>query len=68
MDTTERVYAPSRAAWREWLAEHHATKRKIWLIYHKLGTGKSRVAYVATMVSKLARGLKHPFAAIAHRG
>lgn len=45
MVITESVYVPSRAAWRAWLAEHHASKREVWLIYYKRGTGRPRVEY-----------------------
>jgi Bacteriocin-protection, YdeI or OmpD-Associated len=28
----ETLKAPHRAAWREWLAAHHADKREVWLV------------------------------------
>lgn len=28
----ETLKAPDRAAWREWLATHHAEQREVWLI------------------------------------
>lgn len=45
MEITETVHLTTRAAWRAWLARHHATKREIWLIYYKKSSGKRRVAY-----------------------
>jgi uncharacterized protein YdeI (YjbR/CyaY-like superfamily) len=56
MDITETVYVPSRAAWRAWLARHHASKREIWLIYYKQGTGKPRVAYGEAVEEALCYG------------
>lgn len=35
-DDVQTYHATSRAAWREWLTENHATKQNVWLIiYHK---------------------------------
>jgi len=45
MDITETVYVATRAAWRAWLATHHASKREVWLIYCKKGSGQPRVEY-----------------------
>jgi uncharacterized protein YdeI (YjbR/CyaY-like superfamily) len=45
MHITETIDVRSRAAWRAWLARNHASKREIWLIYYKQGSGKPRVAY-----------------------
>jgi uncharacterized protein YdeI (YjbR/CyaY-like superfamily) len=36
---------PDRAAWRAWLAEHHATSTGVWLIYYKKGSGKPSISY-----------------------
>lgn len=38
MEITETVEPVTRAAWRAWLAEHHARRSEIWLLY---GTGKA---------------------------
>lgn len=45
MEITESVYCATREAWRAWLAKHHTTRREIWLIYYKKGSGRPRVAY-----------------------
>lgn len=45
MHVTETVDVRTRRAWRAWLRKHHATKREIWLIYHKRASGKSRIEY-----------------------
>ena len=34
-DDTPTSFAPDRAAWRAWLAEHHATTPAIWLVMLK---------------------------------
>ena len=41
----KQVYAPNRSAWRQWLAEHHATSPGVWLIYHKKSAGRERLDY-----------------------
>ena len=56
MDVTETVYAASRAAWRAWLKKHHATKREIWLIYYKKGSGKRRLEYAHAVEEALCFG------------
>jgi uncharacterized protein YdeI (YjbR/CyaY-like superfamily) len=45
MDITEAIYLRSRARWRAWLKANHTSKREVWLIYYKQGTGKPRVPY-----------------------
>ena len=37
--------ARTRERWRSWLAKHHASESEVWLIFHKLHTGKPSVAY-----------------------
>ena len=56
MEITETVYAATRAAWRAWLRKHHATKREIWLIYYKKGSGKPRVTYGHAVEEALCYG------------
>ena len=56
MEITESVYAPTRAAWRAWLRKHHASKREIWLIYYKKGSGKPRVEYAHAVEEALCFG------------
>ena len=34
-DGVKTYYAPDRAAWRTWLAEHHATETSVWLIIYR---------------------------------
>ncbi|MBI3046904.1 MAG: YdeI/OmpD-associated family protein [Acidobacteria bacterium] len=35
----------TRAAWRAWLAKHHATASEVWLVFHKAHTGKTSIPY-----------------------
>jgi uncharacterized protein YdeI (YjbR/CyaY-like superfamily) len=56
MEITESIYLRSRAAWRKWLAKHHATSREIWLIYYKRGSGKPRVEYADAVEEALCFG------------
>jgi uncharacterized protein YdeI (YjbR/CyaY-like superfamily) len=41
----ELVDVRTRAAWRSWLAKHHARSSGIWLVFHKRHTGVACVAY-----------------------
>ena len=56
MEVTESLYVATRAALRTWLKKHHATKREIWLIYHKKGSGKPRVDYGPAVEEALCYG------------
>ena len=38
-------HAPSRAAWRQWLIEHHATEKSVWLTIYKKGSNTPSVTY-----------------------
>ena len=42
---TGTLYVTDRAAWRVWLAEHHASAREVWLVYPRKQTGEPRIAY-----------------------
>lgn len=39
------VSASSEAAWRQWLAKHHAKVKAVWLIIYKKGSGVDSVTY-----------------------
>lgn len=39
------VEARTAAAWRAWLAKHHASEPEIWLIFHKRHTNRASIAY-----------------------
>ena len=56
MDIGETVQVTTRAAWRAWLARHHATAREIWFIYNKKASGKPSVAYGDAVEEALCYG------------
>jgi uncharacterized protein YdeI (YjbR/CyaY-like superfamily) len=37
MKIAHSLYIPTRAEWRVWLEEHHASERELWLIFYKNG-------------------------------
>ena len=41
----QELLITSRAQWRAWLAEHHATSGPIWLVTYKKASGKPRITY-----------------------
>jgi uncharacterized protein YdeI (YjbR/CyaY-like superfamily) len=41
----ETLDVPTAEAWHDWLAEHHATASEIWLVFHKVHTGKPSLSY-----------------------
>ena len=46
----------TRAAWRAWLAKHHATVSEVWLVFHKAHTGKPSIEYDASVEEALCYG------------
>ncbi len=53
---TETFYAADRTAWRQWLAEHHANAKEIWLVTYGRGTGKPSVPYLQAVEEALCFG------------
>jgi uncharacterized protein YdeI (YjbR/CyaY-like superfamily) len=51
-----QVHPLSRAAWRQWLVEHHATQTGVWLVFYKKATGKPRVEYDEAVEEALCVG------------
>ncbi|GGG56325.1 YdeI/OmpD-associated family protein [Hymenobacter glacieicola] len=56
LDTLEIVDAPSRAAWRAWLAAHHTRPVGIWLVLYKKGSGPRRLTYAEAVEEALCFG------------
>jgi len=56
MKITQTLTASDRASWREWLAEHGASKSEIWLVYYKAGTGKATISYEDSLEEALCFG------------
>lgn len=56
-DRERETFQPySRAAWRAWLEQHHATSRGIWLIMFKKSSGKPGVSYDEAVEEALCFG------------
>ena len=53
---TETFYPKNRGEWRNWLSQHHATKKEIWLVYYKKHTGKLTVTYQDAVLEALCFG------------
>lgn len=47
---------PDAAAWRAWLAEHHATAPGVWLVLHKKGGDVTALTYAAAVEEALCFG------------
>ncbi|MFD2571238.1 YdeI family protein [Spirosoma soli] len=45
MQTPNAIYAESRAAWRQWLADHHAIEKSVWLKLYKKNSSTPSVTY-----------------------
>ena len=56
VNKSNRYYAPDRASWRQWLLENHASSAGIWLVYYKMGSGKTRVEYADAVEEALCFG------------
>jgi uncharacterized protein YdeI (YjbR/CyaY-like superfamily) len=47
---------PSRRQWRTWLEKHHASQAEVWLIFHKVQTGKKCISYSDALDEALCFG------------
>jgi uncharacterized protein YdeI (YjbR/CyaY-like superfamily) len=45
MKIGETLYVVSRDRWRAWLADHHAGKQEVWLVFCRKGSGKLSLTY-----------------------
>jgi uncharacterized protein YdeI (YjbR/CyaY-like superfamily) len=45
MQITETLLVTFARQWREWLAQHRAECKEIWLIYYKKSSGKRGISY-----------------------
>jgi uncharacterized protein YdeI (YjbR/CyaY-like superfamily) len=52
----DAIHPKSRAQWRRWLERHHARERGVWLVMHKLASGKPRMGYDAAVEEALCWG------------
>lgn len=56
MEIGETLLVHTAAEWREWLAQNHAAKKEIWLIYYKKTSGKSGITYEESVEQALCFG------------
>lgn len=52
----EELVVPDAAAWRAWLAEHHADSPGVWLVLHKKGGDVTALTYAAALDEALCFG------------
>jgi uncharacterized protein YdeI (YjbR/CyaY-like superfamily) len=52
----DSVQPKTRAAWRAWLAKHHARAEGVWLITYKKAAGKPRIEYDEAVEEALCFG------------
>src|SRR6267142_2355484 len=43
--TLKTLDVPTLDQWRNWLAEHHDCESEIWLVFHKIHSGRPTIAY-----------------------
>ncbi|QNH62619.1 YdeI/OmpD-associated family protein [Hymenobacter sediminicola] len=55
-DTYAQAQPASRAEWRHWLAEHHASSPGVWLVYFKKASGQPSVSYAEAVEEALCFG------------
>jgi uncharacterized protein YdeI (YjbR/CyaY-like superfamily) len=55
-DGVKTFHATSRAAWREWLVQNHATEKNVWLIFYKKNSGIPSVYYDESVDEALCFG------------
>ncbi len=56
MEISETLLVTSRQQWREWLTQHHADCKEIWLIYYKKSSGKTGISYEESVEEALCFG------------
>lgn len=56
MEIGETLLVTSRQEWRAWLAQHHAGRREIWLVYYKKDSGKTGISYEESVEEALCFG------------
>jgi uncharacterized protein YdeI (YjbR/CyaY-like superfamily) len=56
MEIGETLEVSQRSAWRQWLAEHGATAKEIWLVLYKPDSGKAQLTYLDAVEEGLCFG------------
>jgi uncharacterized protein YdeI (YjbR/CyaY-like superfamily) len=52
----ERLHPETRAQWRAWLAEHHATSKGVWLVLWRPRSGRTGPTYEDAILEALCFG------------
>ena len=55
-DERDQVHPETRAQWRSWLAEHHATSDGVWLVSWRRQSGRSGPTYEEVVQEALCFG------------
>ncbi|WP_026880381.1 YdeI/OmpD-associated family protein [Hymenobacter norwichensis] len=55
-DSYAQTQPASRAAWRQWLQEHHASGPGVWLVYCKKSSGQPSLTYAEAVEEALCFG------------
>ncbi|WP_400193492.1 YdeI family protein [Hymenobacter sp. B81] len=50
------VTAADRQQWRQWLEQHHASARGVWLVYHKKSSGRPSISWSEAVQEALCFG------------
>jgi uncharacterized protein YdeI (YjbR/CyaY-like superfamily) len=48
--------AHTAAQWRKWLLEHHDVESEVWLVFYKIHTGRTSIAYLDALDEALCFG------------
>ena len=56
MDAAERLHYATTAEWHAWLEAHHSRPTGVWLVSHKLRTGKLAIPYEEAVEEALCYG------------
>jgi uncharacterized protein YdeI (YjbR/CyaY-like superfamily) len=56
MEITQTLDVSSRSEWRQWLSDHHATAKEIWLLSYTRQSGKPSIPYLHAVEEALCFG------------
>ena len=56
MEIGETLLVTSAQEWRTWLAQHHADRKEIWLVYFKKTSCKTGISYEESVEEALCFG------------
>jgi uncharacterized protein YdeI (YjbR/CyaY-like superfamily) len=56
MEIGETLYVTTREQFRQWLEEHYAAKKEIWLVQYKKATKKPSISYVDAVEEAICFG------------